>query len=527
MKHSGLLIIIALFLGIMGCKKEENAFSFFRPTNPNNIKNLHDGEYYSWAAADTALIRADYFLNVRGRITTYGNKILAYGHCWAKTSENPNPSIGHNNDTIYSGEIVAPGEIEFDSYLSDLLPDTEYSIRSFAILADSTGNPADTGYNPVVTVIKTLPAIDEWFIQEGNSKPQTARFDAISFNLGDTIFFGTGNFGQKQLAQDLQMYDPVNNSWDHFDNVPTTYLPVSGESGRAAFADGIGFGLVWQKKNAPQGEYTRSIFVGLADFEGSDLRDYKSNVLKILDLEEGSVWRTSTNLSTGVRSRAVVFTIGSYAYIGTGSNSAPLNTWVVFDPAADYEKEAAYAWQTLLANNPTTKRVGAIAFSINGKGYFGLGKDHNDDETGTFLKDFWEFTPNSDKPAEGSWAKKADFPGEARANAVAFVIGSQGYVGSGDNIDGNPDGGSYTGQLFSDFYRYDPFNDRWIKVRDYHERKPENVDANSYVKPVTRASGFSGQTFNVGYVGFGICPDSTNRAQKDMWRYQPWETGAK
>jgi len=369
-----------------------------------------------------------------------------------------------------------------------------------------------------------LPAIDEWFIQEGNSKPQTARFDAISFNLGDTIFFGTGNFGQKQLAQDLQMYDPVNNTWDHFTDVPITYLPVSRDS-RAAFTDGIGFALVWQKKNAPQGEYTRSIFVGLADFEGSDLRDYKSNVLKILDLEDGSVWRTS--VETSLKSRAVVFTINSYAYIGTGSNVAPTNNWVVFNPAADYEKDELHAWETLLANNPSTVRVGAIAFSINGKGYFGLGKDHNDDRTGIFLKDFWEFTPNSTNPKAGSWAKKADFPGEPRANAVAFVIGSQGYVGSGDNIDGNPDGGSYTGQLFSDFYRYDPFNDRWIKIRDYHERKPENADANSYVKPVTRASGFSGQTFNVGYVGFGICPDSTNRAQKDMWRYQPWEAGAK
>ncbi len=525
MKQSGLLIVIALFLGVMGCKKESDPFSFYRPTNPSNIKNLNDGEYYSWATVDTPLIRADYFLNIRGKITTYGDKILKYGHCWAKTASNPNPSIGHDNDTIFEGEITSPGEIEFDSYLTDLDPDTEYSIRSFAILADSTGQPVDTGYNPVVTIVKTLPAIDEWFVQEGSQVPQGARFDAISFNLGDTIFFGTGNQGNKQLASDLQMYDPIKNEWTLFDNVPTMFLPVSQEN-RAAFTDGIGFALVWQKKNAPQDEYTRSIFVGLADYNGDDTRDFKSNQLKIKDLEEGSPWRTSTVSAGGIRSRAVVFTIGSYAYIGTGSNSAPLNTWVVYDPAADYENDQAYAWQTLLANNPTTARVGAIAFSINGKGYFGLGKDHNDNETGNFLNDFWEFTPNADKPAEGTWIKKTNFPGAPRANAVAFVIGSQGYVGLGDNIEGDPEG-SYTGELFSDFYRYDPFNDRWLKIRDYHERKPENADANSYVKPVTRASGFSGQTINVGYAGFGICPDSTNRAQKDMWRYQPWESGAK
>jgi len=445
--------------------------------------------------------------------------------------KNPEPSIDNTNDTtirlntpILPGQLGEERNVEFDNILTDLDPDTEYSIRSFAIV--KRNGEEVIGYNPTITIIATLPAIDEWFIQAGDQRPAGARFDAISFNLGDTLFFGTGNQGNRQLTQDIQMFDPVKNSWSLLDDVPTIHLPIVQED-RAAFADGIGFALVWQKKNAPDGEYTRSIFVGLADYNGDDQRDYKSNQLKVLDLDDGSPWRTSTVSAGGIRSRAVVFTIGPYAYIGTGSNSAPTNNWFVYDPSADYEQEQAYAWQSLLANNPVNVRVGAIAFAINGKGYFGLGKDHNDDETGQFFNDFWEFTPNANDPAKGSWIRKADFPGAARANAVAFVIGSQGYVGSGDNVDGDMESGTYTGELFSDFYRYDPFNDKWIKIRDYHLRKPENEDENSYVKPVTRASAFNGQTINVGYVGFGICPDSSSHAQSDMWRYQPWETAQK
>ncbi|OQX97126.1 MAG: hypothetical protein B6I20_13325 [Bacteroidetes bacterium 4572_117] len=230
MKQTGIAIMV-LFLVVTACKKESDMHSFFRRANDKNLKTLYDGEFYSFAAADSSLIRADYFLNVQGEITSYGDTIIAYGHCWSKT--NTNPSIGHDHDTIIIGSSLPGITLTFPSYISGLESDTEYSIRSFAIFGDAQGNPIDTGYNPIVSQIATLPAIDEWFVKEGGDlKPQGARFDAISFNLGDTIFFGTGDQGNRNPTKDIWMYDPTKSKWEEIGYVNAIRLPVIGEYNR-------------------------------------------------------------------------------------------------------------------------------------------------------------------------------------------------------------------------------------------------------------------------------------------------------
>src|SRR5436190_5359444 len=85
-----------------------------------------------------------------------------------------------------------------------------------------------------------------------------------------------------------------------------------------------------------------------------------------------------------------------------------------------------------------TARTNAVAFSIGSKGYIGTGFDANF----AFLKDFWEYDPATD-----SWTQKADFGGTARANAVAFSIGTKGYIGTGS--EGSP-------PFLKDFWEYDP-----------------------------------------------------------------------
>jgi N-acetylneuraminic acid mutarotase len=164
-----------------------------------------------------------------------------------------------------------------------------------------------------------------------------------------------------------------------------------------------------------------------------------------------------------------------------------------------------------------------VAFTLNGRGYFGLGYDAN----GNFLNDWWEFRPNSLDATKGTWTKKTNFPGTARANAVGFAIGDQGYVGTGDNILGDMESepATYTGEFFEDFYRYDPFNNRWFQMRDYTSNKTDRVNIS---KKVTRAVGFSSRADNIGYIGFGIVPnDPVSRAQEDIWFYRPFVAGYK
>jgi len=515
MKRTGIVIIL-LFLVIMSCKKESEMYSFFRPTNEQNLKTLADGEFYSWAAIDSSILRADYFLNVGGAITSYGDTVIAYGHCWSK--DNASPSIGHDFDTIYSQFILPYASSSFVSYLSNLLPNTEYNIRSFAIFGDAQGNPIDTGYNPTVTKIFTLPAIDEWFVQEGDLRPSGARFDAVAFNLGDTIFFGTGDQGQNNPTKDIWMYNPTTHKWEFLTELINIRLPVSLQY-RSELTNGTGFALSFFEPSSQK--VIRCIYIGLGDFEGTDLRDNKSNTMLEYNLDDGS-WRETSLYSGGIKSGTVSFSIGSKAYVGTGSSSVSTSDWHVFDPVADRDGiDLTAGWGQLMTKPSDIARTGAIAFAIDGKGYFGLGMDSE----GNFLKDFYEFRPDDDGD-DGTWTRKADFPGEARRNASAFAVGSQGYVGTGDNLpkdydmqSGDPfPAGTGT---FSDVYRYDPFNNVWLQIRDYTLDKTINTDN---PKKVTRATGFSHLTYSVGYIGFGIMPEETlQRAQEDFWKYQPWE----
>lgn len=151
-------------------------------------------------------------------------------------------------------------------------------------------------------------------------------------------------------------------------------------------------------------------------------------------------WITRSQLNGAARSEAVGFTIGDFAYLGTGWDG--LNTrfsdfWK-YDPVND-------TW-TQVASLPDTasKRSSAVGLSANGMGYIGTGYDGFN-----YLKDFWQYDPNAD-----AWTPKADFPGGPRYEAVGFGIDQFGYVGTG--FDGS--------NALKDFYKYDPASDTWTSV---------------------------------------------------------------
>jgi hypothetical protein len=91
-----------------------------------------------------------------------------------------------------------------------------------------------------------------------------------------------------------------------------------------------------------------------------------------------------------------------------------------------------------------------ISFSINGKGYYGLGLDDSNKKA---LDYFWEYDPSIN-----SWTQKHDFPGGARYKSVGFSLNGKGYVGLGmDN----------SGKRLYDFWEYNPITDNWNRVTFY------------------------------------------------------------
>lgn len=150
------------------------------------------------------------------------------------------------------------------------------------------------------------------------------------------------------------------------------------------------------------------------------------------------------------RQNPATFSIGNKGYIVGGHSTFPVanysDTWE-YNPATD-------TW-TQKANCSFFGRGGAEGFSIGNKGYIVNGSLVFPNGW-VYENSMLEYTPATD-----SWSTKAYFPGAARHHCESFVIGGMAYVGAGKNSEG----------YFIDFYKYNPGNNSWIKVKDL----PSNV----------------------------------------------------
>lgn len=134
------------------------------------------------------------------------------------------------------------------------------------------------------------------------------------------------------------------------------------------------------------------------------------------------------------RTEAVLFTIGERLFVGGGyDGDKRVNDFWEF-------KQNTNTW-IRIKDFPGEPRNSAVAFAVNGKGYYGTGINEN----GKRLNDIWEYDP-----ILNSWTKKTDFPGTARINAVSFSINNKGYLCAG-----------YDGNFLKDLWEYDAMADKW------------------------------------------------------------------
>ena len=179
----------------------------------------------------------------------------------------------------------------------------------------------------------------------------------------------------------------------------------------------------------------------------------------------GNWVETGIDFPGTARGGAVCFKIGNKAYVGTGANTTRTEDKERYRDFYCFDGDT-YAWSARwertmqgVTSMPeaAAARNGGVGFTLNGKGYVGLGYDGTN-----YLRDFWEFDPEgtpdaSDYPsiadtlleeitATGCWTQVASYPGDSCRYSVAFVIGEYAYVGSGEDYDDNK---------LSDFYRFD------------------------------------------------------------------------
>lgn len=186
------------------------------------------------------------------------------------------------------------------------------------------------------------------------------------------------------------------------------------------------------------------------------------------------------------RGGAVCFKIGNTAFVGTGVNTNKTedkeryrdfysvtvsgNTKTYLNWSARWDRTAEG-----ISSMPEAAplRNGGVGFSINGKGYVGLGYDGVN-----YLRDFWEYDPEGTPDPEqypsmadslkqkftktGKWRRIANYPGDSCRYAVAFTIDNVAYVGTGEDWDSN---------VLSDFYKFD--GKKWTQVASIGQKRAQ------------------------------------------------------
>jgi N-acetylneuraminic acid mutarotase len=120
-------------------------------------------------------------------------------------------------------------------------------------------------------------------------------------------------------------------------------------------------------------------------------------------------WTKKSDFPGTAMDLAVGFTIADKGYFATGNQAVGVSK-------ALWQYDATSDTWTRKADFPYTT-YGSVAFSINNKGYIGLGHA---------ASEFWEYDPLSN-----TWSKSAEFKGGSRTGAKAFVINNKAYVGLG------------------------------------------------------------------------------------------------
>jgi peptidoglycan hydrolase-like protein with peptidoglycan-binding domain len=172
---------------------------------------------------------------------------------------------------------------------------------------------------------------------------------------------------------------------------------------------------------------------GYVGMGGIDIQGYTDPVYK--DFWEfdptsnggSGTWTQKADYGGGSVTKAVGFSIGHKGYVGTGilvdyqTSTLKKDFWE-YDPSTNiWSRKADFGGGN---------RFHAVGFSIGNKGYVGTGRESAYPGI-LYHKDFWEYDPITD-----SWARKLDFGGKPRLGAVGFSIGGRGYLGTGQGVEG-------------------------------------------------------------------------------------------
>ncbi|MBC7777522.1 MAG: hypothetical protein H7246_18965 [Phycisphaerae bacterium] len=253
----------------------------------------------------------------------------------------------------------------------------------------------------------------EWGITASSSIPNLLqRTNASAFVIGDTAYYIFGGYQTDSSSAVL----PLRDFRKYCISADTWRKGVDPPLACARRVKAVAFSL--QDKG----------YVGSGmDKDGYALQDFweytpTSGVWRPVDSIPARINIGGVDQNLG-RSDAACFTIGDRAYVGGGIvGPTILRDFWKFIPPEPSDPNDPGKWEFCCFFDKGVPRIEAIAFSIENKGYYGLGYSYNND----VLDDFYEFDPSVP-----GWTKREKFPGGNRRDALGFSLNGFGYAGSG------------------------------------------------------------------------------------------------
>ena len=238
------------------------------------------------------------------------------------------------------------------------------------------------------------PSTDSW-TQKADFSGGT-RSNAVGFSIGSKGYIGVG-LNQSGPHNDFWEWDPVTNIWTQ-----------KSDFGGAARWIATGFSIGTKGYIG-----TGSIGVG-PENSVVDFWEWDGDTASVTY----DTWIQKADFPGVPRSTAVGFSIGTFGYIGLGTDA-----FYYYDDFWEWN-QATNTW-TQKADFGGTARQEAACFSIGNKGYVGTGDD------GGNKRDFWEWNGDTASVTYNTWIQKTDFGGAHRRIATGFSIGNRGYIGMG------------------------------------------------------------------------------------------------
>jgi N-acetylneuraminic acid mutarotase len=225
------------------------------------------------------------------------------------------------------------------------------------------------------------------------------------------------------------------------------------------------------------------VYLGLGYAKG----EYFSSFYKYNSTNNGWTLETPFPAEATLRREAVAFSINGKGYVGLGVDefNVRLNDFWEFDPVAK-------TWTKLEGEKefPGSKRQGAVAFAFDDVVYVGTGNGFLDGEDRNDLADFYEFDGST-------WTENETYGGSKTSDATTFVIGTKAYLVSGNNN-------------LDNVWEFNSETKAWKQMKD--------IDRDEHSEDVQRVHAVSFVIDGLGYISTGV---NGLGSEREVWEYNP------